>query len=106
MTASDLPEFTLGKTLTAEQLAFFDKYGCIRFRGVATDAEVDTLRSALDELEQRFIAEERTTVMGTPLRIGKKLDGGYHNMFQSSVFSFSRRAARAQESCRKSIELV
>ena len=43
-----IPVFTLGSEITEEQKSFFDEYGFIRFRKVATDEEVDGLLEALE----------------------------------------------------------
>ena len=47
----EMPEFRLGEEITEEQRAFFDEYGFIRFRGVATETEVDELLEAIEALE-------------------------------------------------------
>lgn len=70
-----IPDFRLGESITEEQRSFFEEYGFIRFRSVATVEEVDGLLEALHALECRFIAEERKTVMGTPLKYGIGPDG-------------------------------
>ncbi len=70
----EIPEFRLGKELTPEQLAFFDAHGFIRFRAVANPAEVAELIDATAELEARFIAEERQSVLGIPLKYGRSED--------------------------------
>jgi len=71
----DIPDFTLGDEITEEQREFFELHGFIRFRGVASEAEVDGLLDALQALEARFIAEGRKKVMGTPLKFGNRLTG-------------------------------
>ena len=71
----DIPDFKLGEHISDEQASFFDKYGFIRFRSVATTDEVDGLLEALEALQCRFIAEERATVMGTPLKYGQGTEG-------------------------------
>lgn len=77
-----IPEFTLGSELTDEQRAFFDAYGFIRFREFASPDEVRRLVWATDELSRRFVAEDRKTVMGIPLRYGTDADGQrYVNRF-------------------------
>ena len=49
-----IPEFTLGSDITPAQREFFARTGFIRFRGVASPAEVAALRAATDALEARF----------------------------------------------------
>ena len=70
-----IPDFTLQPQPTAEQLAFWLEHGCIRFRGVMTEAEIDDLVDAIDELQRAFIEQDRKTVYGTPLRWSKTPDG-------------------------------
>lgn len=71
----DIPVFTLGAEITPEQRDFLDTYGFIRFAGLLSPDEVARLRAARDELEDRFIAEGRTTVCGIPLKFGRRDDG-------------------------------
>lgn len=71
----EIPIFTLGDEITAEQRDYFDTHGFIRFGKVATDPEVDRLIEALDALECQFRGEERDKVLGTPLKWGKRKDG-------------------------------
>ena len=71
----EIPEFKLGSEITEEQRAYFDEYGFIRFRGVASVDEVDGLLEALHALECRFVAEQREKVMGTPLKYGTRPSG-------------------------------
>ena len=80
-----IPDFVLGDEITEEQTSFFDTHGFIRFRGVATESEVDELLEALHALQCRFIAEERATVMGTPLKYGQHPDGS--KMIQRFAFT-------------------
>ena len=71
----NIPDFTLGDEITAEQLAFFDTHGFLRFREFAAADEIDRLIEALEALEARFVAEAREKVMGTPLKYGTRPDG-------------------------------
>jgi phytanoyl-CoA hydroxylase len=66
--------FTLGTSITAEQRAFLDEHGFLVFSRVAREAEVATVASELDRLEQQWIAEDRRSVYGIPLFWGK-VDG-------------------------------
>ena len=71
----EIPDFTLGDEITSEQHAFFDLHGFIRFRGVASGAEVDGLLAALDTMQEQFVESGRTKVMGTPLKFGQTPEG-------------------------------
>jgi ectoine hydroxylase-related dioxygenase (phytanoyl-CoA dioxygenase family) len=71
----NIPDFTLGETLTAEQGAFFEEHGFIRFRNVASQDECDTICGALDQLSSQFVEEDRKTVLGIPLQWGSRPSG-------------------------------
>ncbi len=92
----DAPAFTLGDEITTEQREFIDRFGFIRFRGVASQSEVHGLRVAMEEIQTSFLAEGRTKVHGVPLKFGKNEDGTpfinrfafasrYHTAFHSLV---------------------
>jgi ectoine hydroxylase-related dioxygenase (phytanoyl-CoA dioxygenase family) len=91
----EVPTFTLGDEVTQEQRSFFDTHGFIRFGSVASHEEVDLLLEALSALETSFIAEERKTVLGTPLKWGTKDDGSqfvqrfaFTSHFNETISSF------------------
>ena len=71
----DIPDFTLGPSLTTEQQSFFDTYGFIRFRSVASEEECKTLTQALEDLSEQWRREGRTTALGIPIQWGLKPDG-------------------------------
>jgi phytanoyl-CoA hydroxylase len=70
-----IPDFVLGDELTEAQQHFFDVHGFIRFRDFASQAECDTLATALDTLSSSFVADKRDTVLGIPLQFGERPDG-------------------------------
>ena len=63
--------FTLKKEITFEQLRHFYTFGFIHFKKVASDEEVLKLISEMNKMEQRFIDEDRKTVLGVPIQWGK-----------------------------------
>ena len=67
-------KFKLGDKITAEQKAFFDKYGFIHFKNVFTKEEIAEIKNELRNAQQRLIAEKRTKVNGVPLKFGYDLD--------------------------------
>ena len=78
MTKSTLPldtKFTLGDALTDEQVAFLDTYGFLHFKNVLSKDEVDTVNSSVDEVERKFIREDKKEIFGTPLFWGQHPDG-------------------------------
>ena len=71
----DIPDFTLGASLTEEQQAFFDTHGFIRFRGVASQDECNLLCDALERLSSSWAETGREKVLGIPLQWGHRPDG-------------------------------
>lgn len=71
----NIPDFKLGSRLTDEQQSFFDTHGFIRFRGIASQSECDTLCAALESLSCTWRETKRETVLGIPLQWGHKPDG-------------------------------
>ena len=67
--------FILEKELTTEQLNHFHHFGFIHFKKVASDQEVGKLIQEMANIEKRFIAEQRETVLGVPLQWGKTEQG-------------------------------
>jgi ectoine hydroxylase-related dioxygenase (phytanoyl-CoA dioxygenase family) len=63
-------KYTLGKEITPEQKAFFDRNGFIHFRGFLSPAEVEEIKNQLAEMDQRIVAEKRTIVNGIPIKFG------------------------------------
>ena len=71
----NIPDFTLGKALTDEQMAFFDAHGFIRFRSVASEEECVAISQALERLSDQWNEEGRKTALGIPIQWGLKPDG-------------------------------
>lgn len=67
--------FQLGDTVTAEQLAFFDKHGVIVFRNFISKEKVATYINELKRLESLWLSEQRDKVNGIPLKYGKDEHG-------------------------------
>lgn len=67
--------FSLGAEITPVQKAFLDQHGFLVFGQVAAPAEVQTILSELDRIEQQWIAEQRKEVYGIPLFAGRGPDG-------------------------------
>ena len=68
-------KFTLGPTLTEEQKAFFDHFGFIHFTNVASEEEISNITAEMQRIEDQFLQENRSTVMGVPIQWGKTDDG-------------------------------
>lgn len=69
-------KFRLGPEITAEQSAFLDRYGFLHFRGVATEEEIEMLRSERDRLEQMWLEKQTKRINGIPLFFGRDEGGG------------------------------
>lgn len=68
-------KFTLGTELTNVQRAFMHLNGFLHFRGAATQAEVDSLIAAIDDIQKQWLSEGRDSVYGIPLFVGKDHQG-------------------------------
>ncbi len=61
--------------ITAEQVAFFDKFGFIHFSNFLTKEQVARSLEATKELEDQWISSGQTKVNGIPLKYGKDENG-------------------------------
>lgn len=68
-------KFKLGNAITAEQKAFFDKYGFIHFKNVFHKDDIQKIKTELKEAHQQIISEEKLKINGVPLKYGYGLDG-------------------------------
>jgi phytanoyl-CoA hydroxylase len=73
--SADYPRFTLGSALTAEQRAFFAKYGFLHFRPFASPEYVRQILQATQEVQAHWIAEGVEKVNGVPIKYGHDVDG-------------------------------
>ena len=73
--SSDYPRFTLGSTLTAEQQAFFIKYGFLHFRPFASLEHVQQILKATQEVQAKWLVEGVEKVNGVPIKYGHDVDG-------------------------------
>jgi hypothetical protein len=64
-------KFTLGTEISNVQRAFMHLNGYLHFRGAATQGEVDTINGEISGIQERWLAENRTSVYGIPLFVGK-----------------------------------
>ena len=91
--------FTLGSALTHQQMHFFNTYGFIHFKNVASPEEVNSIIQAMRGIEEQFISEKREQVMGVPIQWGKNDDGtpfinrfAYASEYSDVIQSFVRDA--------------
>ncbi|MFN8350594.1 MAG: phytanoyl-CoA dioxygenase family protein [Flavobacteriales bacterium] len=65
----------LGIKLTNEQKEFFREHGVIHFPGFISRDAVQEIWKACEDIQARWIAEERTVVNGVPVKWGNDVDG-------------------------------
>jgi ectoine hydroxylase-related dioxygenase (phytanoyl-CoA dioxygenase family) len=65
----------LGSHLTKEQKEFFAKHGIIHFPGFISRETVAAVWKACEEIQDRWIAENRELVNGIPVKYGNDVDG-------------------------------
>ena len=69
------PRFTLGRALTAEQRAFFDKHGFLHFRPFVSPDYVQQILKATQDVQAKWLAEGVGKVNGVPIKYGQDVDG-------------------------------
>lgn len=69
------PTFTLGATITEEQLAFFNQHGFIHFKKFINPEAINTLVNASKKVEHEWVSKNRLKANGVPIKYGKDLDG-------------------------------
>lgn len=67
--------FTLGETLTPEQEAYFDEHGFVHFRNFIDQEAVKTILTAIQQVEELWLAKGLKQVNGVPIKFGTDVDG-------------------------------
>lgn len=67
--------FTLGHKITSEQKEFFNQNGFIHFKNFIRQETVSDIVNASLQVQQQWIANQKTKVNGIPIKYGKDLDG-------------------------------
>lgn len=67
--------FQFKRSLTAEQLRYFDEYGIIQFKGFVDKATVTTLLEEVSRTERYLLTRGVSKVNGIPLKFGQDVDG-------------------------------
>jgi len=75
MIKTDYQTFTLGTTLTQEQIDFFDKNGFIHFKGVLTQDEVKKIIAATENVQKDWIKDGIKKINGVPIKYGQDETG-------------------------------
>src|SRR5204863_5097835 len=65
----------LGSHLTKEQKEFFAKHGIIHFPGFISRETVAAVWKACEEIQDRWVAENRELINGIPVKYGNDVDG-------------------------------
>lgn len=68
-------KFTLGNTLTKEQIDFFNKNGFIHFESALSNEEVQTIISSTEEVQKKWISEGTKKINGIPIKFGVDENG-------------------------------
>ena len=66
---------TLGDRLSEEQRAHFDRTGALHFRGFLQTQAVEAILRAIEEIQDRWVAQGVKVVNGTPIKYGSDMDG-------------------------------
>ncbi|KAA9333156.1 phytanoyl-CoA dioxygenase family protein [Hymenobacter busanensis] len=74
--SADYPRFALTTgQLSAEQRAFFQRYGFLHFRRFIEPDTVRALLRATEDVQRRWLADGVTKVNGVPIKYGHDVDG-------------------------------
>ncbi|MDJ1485183.1 MULTISPECIES: phytanoyl-CoA dioxygenase family protein [Xanthocytophaga] len=73
--AIQYPKFTLGETLTAQQIEFFNTNGFIHFKNFIKPETVQTITDASLEVQKRWLEQDIKKINGVPIKYGKDLNG-------------------------------
>ena len=75
MSKSEYPKFSLGESLTEEQITFFDRNGFIHFRAVAPVDEVKSIIDSTEEIQNKWIKNGIKKINGVPIKFGHDENG-------------------------------
>ena len=94
-------KFTLGDSLTDEQLAYFADWGYLHFEAFASLDEVEALRGGMKAVQAQWLDEGREKINGIPIKWGQ--DVGGDKMVQR--FAFTSQFSPAFHDFQKSVYL-
>ena len=63
-------QFSLGSSITNEQVAYFNEFGFIHYKNFLSKVEVQEILGRLQSLEQKWVHTQTTKVHGIPLKFG------------------------------------
>lgn len=90
-----LKKFTLGYSLTDEQIEYFNKYGFLHFENFLSEEETDAILQSTERVQQEWIANDVKQVNGVPIKYGIDENGNkivqrfaFLNKFSDEVKEF------------------
>ncbi|MCX8490275.1 MAG: phytanoyl-CoA dioxygenase family protein [Cyclobacteriaceae bacterium] len=69
------PEFTLGESLTKEQIDFFEKNGFIHFKNFISKEMVDILLRDAEKIQDEWVSQGYKMINGVPIKYGTDITG-------------------------------
>jgi ectoine hydroxylase-related dioxygenase (phytanoyl-CoA dioxygenase family) len=69
------PEFTLGESLTNEQIDFFEKNGFIHFKNFISKEMVDILLRDAEKIQDEWVSQGYKMINGVPIKYGTDITG-------------------------------
>jgi phytanoyl-CoA hydroxylase len=69
------PKFTLGETLTNEQIEFYNENGFIHFENFIKPETVDLIIKSSLEVQEKWLRDKVEKVNGVPIKYGQDIDG-------------------------------
>jgi ectoine hydroxylase-related dioxygenase (phytanoyl-CoA dioxygenase family) len=69
------PEFTLGETLSKEQIDFFEQNGFIHFKNFISKETVSELLIEAEKIQDKWVSEGYKMINGTPIKYGTDISG-------------------------------
>lgn len=77
--------FTLGETLTKDQIEYFQRFGVIQFKNFISNETAEHFIAELAKIEASWLAEGIEKINGIPLKFGKDSNG--KDMIQRMCFT-------------------
>ncbi|MFN7791549.1 MAG: phytanoyl-CoA dioxygenase, partial [Cyclobacteriaceae bacterium] len=69
------PEFTLGESLTKDQIEFFEKNGFIHFKNFISKEMVDILLRDAEKIQDEWVSQGYKMINGVPIKYGTDITG-------------------------------
>jgi ectoine hydroxylase-related dioxygenase (phytanoyl-CoA dioxygenase family) len=69
------PEFTLGESLTTDQIEFFEKNGFIHFKNFISKEMVEILLRDAEKIQDEWVSQGYKMINGVPIKYGTDITG-------------------------------